>query len=493
MAPPTGTAGPRGAPPGLMGRVAHFLLHDTTVDGLRMWLVVLGVFLALVPSLGFVYVTGIFLNPIVREWNVTQADASLVSTLNVGFFYLGGGIATPASDVVGVRPIIFAGISLWVLGIVLASYAESLGAMQGTMGVVAGLGSALVMWPSLSVVPQWSNRYRSTAVSLGALGAGVGNLVLAESGVVLMAEIGWRGTLRVFAGIGAVCACLAIVLVERRLPRVKGGLLGAYRASWRLLRTDRSFGVFLLACFIFQFAFLVPNVQMDTYALSLGYDASFAGLVTAMLGVGTCVGRIVLGPLGDVVGRFNVFHVSVVASAVCLFTLASATSEGGLLAWCILYPTFSGTVIAIFPVVIGNQWGLQFIGPGVAAVALAMTPGGMAAGTLAGLAFDAGSFAPAFYACAGAMTLSALLFLTLREKRAPPKPQAPQAPALTVATPSPQSSKDVDAGRAPTTSPTHGVRLQRGSDASKARPVDGTPPPPHDADDASGSDSMAMV
>ena len=68
------------------------LLHYKA-NGLRAWSIVLAAFLAHFVALGTVYATGIFLVPIVEEFNATRADVAFVGTANAAVFYGGGFLA----------------------------------------------------------------------------------------------------------------------------------------------------------------------------------------------------------------------------------------------------------------------------------------------------------------------------------------------------------------------------------------------------------------
>ena len=353
------------------GVVAYWT--DPVPDGARAWWGVVGAVCALFSSLGIVYAVGIFVPLFVVEFGATQAQASLVGTLTLGFFYIGGIVAGPLSDRYGCRRIILLGIAMWVPGVVLSSYAQAVWQLQLSLGVLTGLGCAMIMWPTMSVVPTWFFKLRATAVSLASLGSGAGNLALAYGGENLVAQYGWRSTLRIIAGLGAGLVCIALLLVERRLPRVSRGNI--FGPSLRLLRTDRNYRIFLVASFLFQWGFFVPFEELPTYVLWLGYDANFAGLASAMLGVGTIVGRLLLGPASDALGRYRVFHWSIVAAGITLLTWPAATSQGGIIAWALIFPATAGGFIgetlaawrdattptdararpATFPVIAANQ------------------------------------------------------------------------------------------------------------------------------------------
>jgi MFS family permease len=245
------------------------------VDGRKAWSIVFGSFLAHLAVLGNLYAFGIFVVPLSAEFGVSRADVSLVGTINIAFFYVAGIFAGPLADRLGVRPVMFAGICMWVLGCFLASITSALWQQILTQGVMVGLGSSCVYWPAISVVPQWFNIYRGTAVGMAALGAGIGNLIFALGGQAIIQTLGWRNTLRVLGGAGGGLLLLALILVERRAPPRKGG--GLFDVAKQLIKLG-GYRWFLLATFLFQWGFFVPFVHIAAYTKDLGIEATYQGL-----------------------------------------------------------------------------------------------------------------------------------------------------------------------------------------------------------------------
>lgn len=245
------------------------------VDGRKAWSIVFGSFLAHLAVLGNLYAFGIFVVPLSAEFGVSRADVSLVGTINIAFFYVAGIFSGPLADRLGVRPVMFVGICIWVLGCFLASITTALWQQILTQGIMVGLGASFVYWPAISVVPQWFDKYRGTAVGLAALGAGIGNLIFALGGQAIIQTLGWRDTLRVLGGAGGGLLIIALLLVERRAPPRKGG--GLFDVGKQLIKL-RGYRWFLLATFLFQWGFFVPFVHLAAYTKDLGIEATYQGL-----------------------------------------------------------------------------------------------------------------------------------------------------------------------------------------------------------------------
>lgn len=246
------------------------------VDSPKAWSVVLGSFFAHIAVLGLSYSFGIFVLPIATEFNVTRAEVALVGTINQALFFLGGVYAGALSDRYGVRPIMSIGAVFWVVGCVSASYCYDFPLLFLTQGVIIGFGSAFVYWPAITVVPQWFDVYRGTAVGLAALGSGIGNMIFSLAGQQIVTDLGWRTTLRVCAGFGAVLLVVSILVMERRVPPIqnKNGLFSVART----LIHERPYQYFVLATFMFQWGFFIPFIHLAAYVRDLGLSSSVQGL-----------------------------------------------------------------------------------------------------------------------------------------------------------------------------------------------------------------------
>jgi MFS family permease len=79
-----------------------------------------------------------------------------------------------------------------------------------------GLGGAFMYIPILSAPSQWFLKKRSFAVGLAIGGAGIGGLVLSIPTEIMIANLGFRWTLRILAGIMLVIGLLCTFLIRTR-------------------------------------------------------------------------------------------------------------------------------------------------------------------------------------------------------------------------------------------------------------------------------------
>jgi MFS family permease len=373
--------------------------------------------------MGQIYSGGIFIVPLMHEFNSKLSETSLVVTMSLVMFYVGGLVSSHLADHFGIRTMAVIGSMVWTLGWILASFASVLWHSIMSQGVMCGVGVALVYWPILSTLPQWFKKYRATAMGFAVLGSGVGSIAISFGGQTMISQLGWRNSLRVIGCIGSGFLVLTVVLVERRVMAIKHqkGPVHAFFAGSRDILRFSSARWFLASVLFFQFSFFVPYTYLASYSASLHLSASFGGFALAMLGVGSAVGRIIFGPLADRFGRFLVYRVTVFLDVVMLALWPICTTEPSLIAFAFFYGMFGGGFAAMFAVVAAELWGPERLSGFFTLVNLVSIPGAFAAGPAVGAIIQmTGTYDAAIGFTAAMMGISFLLVMLVKKEPTPP-------------------------------------------------------------------------
>ena len=91
-----------------------------------------------------------------------------------------------------------------------------------------------------------------------------------------------------------------------------------------------------------------------------------------MLGIGSSVGRVAIGPVADKLGRMNTFRVCMFLAAGTMACWPACQNLPSILAFAFFYAFFAGGFIAQSPVVAGDLWGVNSLGGTFALVNLVM-------------------------------------------------------------------------------------------------------------------------
>ncbi|KAL9578852.1 MAG: hypothetical protein Q9212_005459 [Teloschistes hypoglaucus] len=168
---------------------------------------------------------------------------TLVGTMASGIPYLGAPfMATFVRRYQRYRyTIIWVGWPLCILGLVAGSFADSVGALIVTQGVMYGslhseettAGFLILYWPILSVVNEWWISRRGMAFGFITSAAGASGIAMPLIIELLLAKYGYKSTLR-------AVAIAMVILTGPLIPMIRGRLPPAVQAS-APTRTDWSF------------------------------------------------------------------------------------------------------------------------------------------------------------------------------------------------------------------------------------------------------------
>lgn len=296
----------------------------------KVWLLTLGAF-----TLGLdAYVMAGLLPVLADDVGTTVSLAGQLVTV----FTLAYAIAAPlvAGLLSGVPPraLLLLALAVFTLGNGLTALAPSLGtllAARVVAGAGAGVYSALSTAAAAALVPA-ERRGRALALVMGGMSAGT--VLGVPLGVLLAEHTGWRATLWLVTGLGAV----ALTGLAALLPAVPAGPAVPVRERLAAI-TDRAVAPVVLVSFLAAIA----SLGLYTYLAPVLADAGGVGEVAPYLwawGVGGVLGSVVAGPLVDRTGRVRmlvgVILVVILAAQALLPVLASVALPGAvaaLVAW----------------------------------------------------------------------------------------------------------------------------------------------------------------
>lgn len=217
-------------------------------------------------------------------------------TLSIYVFVLALGqlVGGPLSDRFGRRPILLAGLAVFIAGSLLVSAADSLGAMLGWRAVQAfGGGWVAVSVPAI-VRDRTSGTETARLFSLIALIMFLAPALAPTIGTALMAVMGWRGIFDVLAVYAVLVGVLMQTLLFRRLqapgPRRRQPLRALVTNYRHVLAHGTAMRLVALQALLFSVLMLylthVPFLLQDWLGLSSsGFSVVFAANVAAMAGV----------------------------------------------------------------------------------------------------------------------------------------------------------------------------------------------------------------
>ena len=364
------------------------------------WYVVAAAFVITFVGFGCAYTFSAFLPALERDFAASRGSVSLVFSL-AAFLYFGlGSVSGPLADRVGSRRLAVAGMLLVGLGLAAVPLAQSLGQVYAIYGLAVGLGVGLSYVPAMGAVQRWFSRHRALASGLASSGIGAGTLVVPPLAALLVAQLGWRPAY-VALGVTAAIVGAGMALLIENDPRERGlapdgdppqpDAVAAQPAGASLRDAIRSRRFLALygACLACSFGVFVPFVHLSPYAVDHGIARSSAVLLVSAVGLGSTVGRFVLGGLADRLGHDRALIATYLAMALALVLWLVSTTFWPLAIFGFVFGSAYGGWVALLPAVVMDHFGGRNVSGIIGILYTSAGIGTLIGPSAAGFAFDA--------------------------------------------------------------------------------------------------------
>jgi MFS family permease len=382
---------------------------------LQAWLLVGSLFVTLFLVFGSGYNTaGVFVDPLVREFGWSRAKVSSLQTV----LALSAGLSVPLVgwllDRIEARILITVGSTLAGAGFLLASVAHSFLPMLVGYALL-GLGIAgSTLLPASLVIPNWFGERRGVALGIVMAGTSVGGMVMTFVASQAIARSGWRvAYVTLAAPMFVAVAPVVLAFVRTRpahseRPSTSDVVPEPDGLDVRQALRGRSFWLIATAQLLFTLAIAGTNLHVVPYLTGAGYAPARAALVlSAVLGLAT-LGKLAMGYVADRIGARMALTLNLALIACASAILPSASADGMLSAFIVLYGLSCGAPLVLLPMLLAEVSGLRRLGSLLGLTGISTVLGGAIGPMLAGRLFDAtGSYNGAFYLFAVVLVVGA--------------------------------------------------------------------------------------
>jgi len=340
--------------------------EDDEEGGWRGWTVVVASFFCIAILDGVGYTTGLLLNSLIVDLGAGRAEVSVLGSLQVGVYSLGGPIVGRLVKELGTRPVCILGAVISSVGMVIASFGTRLDVVLLGYSVVSGVGFGLMYIPSVVGAAPFFNKRRSLAMGICLCGSGVGTFTLAPISEFILSRYGWNWVFRFFAVLcGGCIACGALMFskktreekeekkVETRLEesqKLVEELRTPYRVIDPALFNDPHFPTFLLvllADFVAFIGIYIPYTHLPPLALSRNISAADSAFLISAGGISNTFGRFLGGYLCDQPAFHPLYltFISILLNAVPALIIPRMTSYGAFFTLFSLFGLSSGCMV----------------------------------------------------------------------------------------------------------------------------------------------------
>jgi MFS family permease len=359
------------------------------LDSPRGWGVVGAAFVALLVVFGVMNSFGSFFGPMADEFGVGRGATAAMFSITTFVMSAAGLWSGRAADRHGPRVMIGLAAALMAAGLVATSQVGSIWAGYLTYGIGVGLAVGLAYVPAVAAVSGWFERRRALAVGIAVVGSGLGTVVFAPLTTALIEQYGWRDAY-MSVGIGSAVTLAVCAMAMARPPTPAAGMVTA--PSFGSLVRSRTFRMLYSMMLLMTLCLFVPLVFLKPYAESVGIGSTAASSLVSLFGVGSIVGRVVLGALGSR-GPIALLQLSawLLAGSFGLWLLAGA-SYPVLAVFAVLVGTGLGGFTALSPAVAVEVFGVAGLGGVLGVLYTSAGVGGLLGPAVAGVVADATSY-----------------------------------------------------------------------------------------------------
>ncbi len=355
------------------------------------WLIVVGALLIQV-SLGAIYIYSVFkpgLKARFPDWSNT--DLALPSMLVLLFFGLATIFAGRVQDRIGPRYVAMSGAVLLGLGLLLASYSNSLFLFTLGFGIIGGLGIGTAYVCQIATCVKWFPDKRGLISGLAVAGFGGGGLVFAPVAKSLILSVGVMNT---FLYLGIIFFVIVMIGAQFMInppagycppgwtppaaTGAKGACVGVDYTWQEMIKTSRfwllwityfagcsaGFLIIMNTVNIWQsFSILslvqqFPTIPKDTYLEILTKGTTAVMAISVM----NALGRILWGKVSDSIGRKNTLYIMFLYSGVVMLALNWLTSFPLFLIGVMSVGFCFGGFLGVYPALTADYFGTKNMG-----------------------------------------------------------------------------------------------------------------------------------
>ncbi|AWP02467.1 putative monocarboxylate transporter 1 [Scophthalmus maximus] len=321
----------------------------TPPEGGWGWMVVTGAFISIGFSYAFPKSITVFFKEIEVIFDVTSSQVSWISSIMLAVMYGGGPLSSILVNKYGSRPVMMAGGCLSGLGLVAASFCNSVQALYFCIGVVGGLGLAFNLNPALTMIGKYFYIKRPIANGIAMAGSPVFLSTLAPLNTWFFDRFGWRGSFLILGGLLFNC-CVAGSLMRPIGPKPKPAEKTTERRTAMQvvngfidlsLFKHRGFLLYIMGNVIMFFGLFAPLVFLSNYAKSKDIPKEKAAFLLSVLAFVDMVARPTMGIVANtkwVRPRIQYFFAaSVLYNGVCHLLAPKSVDYKGFVIYAIFF------------------------------------------------------------------------------------------------------------------------------------------------------------
>ncbi|KUI60464.1 putative transporter MCH2 [Cytospora mali] len=309
------------------------------------WVVVLTVFLINMHTWGMNSAYAVFLAYYLNS-NTFPGSSSIsfafVGGLSISIALLFAPLATVCIHRFGTRRCLQIGVLLETAAFIGASFTTQIWHLILSQGVAFGAGMGFLFTGTVGLLPQWFQKKRSLANSIGSAGSGFGGLTYSLAAHAMIDNLGLAWAFRILAILAFVVNGTCSFLARDRNKEVAA----VHQAFRKELFKKVELYLVLAWGFFSILGYIIIVFSLASYASAVGSTSTQGSIVAAIFNLSQGLGRPMIGYFSDKIGRINIAALSSLIAGLAAFFL-----------WIFAGKHFAGAIIyALFGAFAGSIW-----------------------------------------------------------------------------------------------------------------------------------------
>jgi OFA family oxalate/formate antiporter-like MFS transporter len=391
--------------------------------GRRVVTIIIAGFSTVFVAFAIRYGYGLLLPEMLSSLSISKTEAGVIYSS----YFLTATLLSPALGLLvdrwDARVILTVFVALLGMGACLMSFSATV--LQASFFfAIVGIGQSACWAPVVTVVLRWvSEKRRGIALSIVDLGSTVSIAFWSMIIPLMIVPYGWRMVWVCIGVLGLLVAGMNFFFVrshpspelESPVSRVAPKVQISVKAAYMAILRDKRFHLIGFSYLLISFSILIPLLFLTVYGtqeLKISYSSA-AGLL-AVAGVAGAIGKLVLGPISDLVGRVKVMMLCGVLIAAGGLGFAYARELVVLILFTAVFGIGYGTIWPVFAACARDLFSKEYAGSIVGLWTVYHGLGSIVAPVFAGWTIDAtGTYFWAFILTVTSAILSFLLLLPL--------------------------------------------------------------------------------
>lgn len=333
--------------------------------------VLIACFLVVFISYASRYSYGVILPEMLTPLAISKTQAGVIYASYFVAYTVLSPILGILSDKINVRVLLTVFVAILGIGTLLMSFSSSL-FHASFFYAIAGIGAAACWAPVMAVAQRWTSDKRR-GMTLSFIDAGTSLGIVAAGAVIplIVLNYGWSMGWMTMGIMSLFTAVINLIFIRSRPaekaqpPDIKYAQHTGKQTSINQARFlyNITFWLIGLAYLLVGSAIIIPFTFLSTYAvqeLAMSYEAA-TGLIT-VIGIAALIGKLVLGPLSDTIGRIRIMMMCSVLVAMGALGMAYFKGIWLLTIFTAIFGVGYGTIWSMYAAASSDYFSKKYAG-----------------------------------------------------------------------------------------------------------------------------------